>query len=878
MADEQLTFFGWFRPPGHTFAASGSVTAGRLAASVDLTVSDTDNPNDKRTRQLGYDLLGPGDVTGLRTGAVVRTYPSAGSRAVETDKAVYAELAAPDLPWRYTLDRPRDKALNPWLVLIVGTVDEVDVKGETVRLQPSVLDAHPLATSARLAHVETDTSGHTVARLISPRALAAERAHVAVIVPAFGDAGAPAWPSPAARPVDLPAYYSWTFETKASGDFAAIARRLHLVEPDPDLGSTTVHYSPLPTSAPMPVAGALTATGPTAATRPLPRPVATDLRQLTRPRGSANHPILGLPDLAGSWPSDGTTPAAPGWRDALLADYRARAVAGLGERAGIIHQDLLADQAGRIAGAYQETADRLRRLAAGLLASRSLWTRRVPGDRMRRLAFLGPALRDVLTATGPVVEAMEHPERALDRTLFSSAAQRVLRPRATVATGGPPRPLAADVGDTLPAAAAAPPPPVRSVPRSLHTDAFARATRRPALDDVVAPRPPALTRLRDVTTSLVQNLDRRDLDLDTAGFVDAHLTRVVDALSANREVPIVPLLNLLDSGQRLTSHTARFLAAALDAPADAGDLAAVANLVARPPAQPVTTAFDVAAASDAIRPAFDPTLPRPAMTDRVLAGVLDDGEVLAVPPLGSMEMAPDLDLPAWQFVRDDEPEWLLPGAGDLDDDTVVALTTNPAFVDTFLLGLNAQVVGELRFRNYPLIPGWTPVRTFWDRANAATADTDDDIVAVDTWTTLSPFGHPSHQTPSASSADLVVLFNSSLFREYPGTVVSLVPVGRDNGAPDWDGEPDFDHRLLPSFLGQISPDRTFFGFDLDPLLGAVHWVVLEETVTGRRFLNARSAPAAATAARNGADLAKASVSPPRRVMIRGDILLAGAGT
>ena len=86
----------------------------------------------------------------------MHTYPSPGAQNVEIDKAVYAELAAPDLPWRHTVDLPQGKALRPWIVLLVGTADEIEVDGSTVRLQPSVLDAHPLADSARGAHVEQD--------------------------------------------------------------------------------------------------------------------------------------------------------------------------------------------------------------------------------------------------------------------------------------------------------------------------------------------------------------------------------------------------------------------------------------------------------------------------------------------------------------------------------------------------------------------------------------------------------------------------------------------------------------------------------------------------------------------------------------------------
>ena len=108
MADPSLIFLGWVRPPGHELASGPGVTPGRLSASVSLTLSDVDHPADARTRHVAYDLIGPADVTGLRPGAVVRTYPSSGALAVEADKAVYAELAAADLPWRYTLDRPRE--------------------------------------------------------------------------------------------------------------------------------------------------------------------------------------------------------------------------------------------------------------------------------------------------------------------------------------------------------------------------------------------------------------------------------------------------------------------------------------------------------------------------------------------------------------------------------------------------------------------------------------------------------------------------------------------------------------------------------------------------------------------------------------------------
>jgi hypothetical protein len=870
-----LTFFGWWQPPGAAAVTSPATTAGRLSAALQLTASDVDHPSDKATRTVTYDLLGPGDVTGLTPGAVVHTYPSPGAQNIEIDKAVYAELGAADLPWRYTVDLPQGKALRPWIALLVGTAEEIEVAGATVRLQPSVLNAHPPADSARGAHVEQDAAGRAIARLISSRALEPDRDHVAVIVPAYTAAGAPAWATPAAGAVELTAYHHWTFHTRAGGDFAALARRLKLREAGPELGSSQVAYAPLPAASAMRVGGALVsaeAPPPDA----LPLDVAADVAALTAPLGDAAHPVLGLPDHAGPWPPAPPSPPPPGWRDDLHTDYRVRAVAGIGTQAAIVNQELLSREAGLLAGAYEEVADRLRRLALGLLASRSLWRRRVPSDAVRRLGMLGPALRNVLTGSGPVAQAMEHQDRALEGSLFSSAAQRALRRRGTDPAAPAPA-SGTGFGTALRRAAAAPPRRVRSVPQSIHTDAFARQAGRTALDDVLVMRAPRTSALATAARRLTTAFDRRGLDPDTVNFLNTRLGTVADQLAASRPVPILPLLGLVDTGgPRPSRERLRALGEALSVEPDSEDLAELGRLVSRVPAQPVETAYNLAGASNQIAPTFDPTVDRPSIVDRVLAGVDDAAGFVEAEPTSPVELKPDLDLPAWRFLRDNAPEWLLPGAGTLEPDSVIALTTNPAFVDAFLLGLNAQLVAELRFRNYPLIPAWTPVRTFWDRVNAATGGVEDDIVDIATWPPGSAFGAASHQTPSASSADLVVLFYSPLFREYPGTLVYLVPASRDaNGKLDWTKRPSFDSPQFPTFQGRISPDQTFFGFDLDPKLGSERWVVLEETVNGRRFFNAASKP---SAAHNGADLAADTVSAPRRVLIRGDILLGGAQT
>ena len=70
--------------------------------------------------------------------------------------------------------------LRPWLVLVVGTTgQEVIVDGATVRILNSALVAHPLVNSAGWAHVHA-IPGATIARILSPRQLAANTAYPAV--------------------------------------------------------------------------------------------------------------------------------------------------------------------------------------------------------------------------------------------------------------------------------------------------------------------------------------------------------------------------------------------------------------------------------------------------------------------------------------------------------------------------------------------------------------------------------------------------------------------------------------------------------------------------------------------------------------------------
>lgn len=882
MVDQlRLAFRGWSRSGVYGLVPSAVLDDGRLTARVDVTLRNQEPPNDVAVEQIAFDVLGPGDVLDLKQAALGLRMPAPGTDDFEETKCAYVELPAADLPWRYTPQLAVGAQLRPWLVLVTAKPGAGEVQlgsGATVTLAGPCLDEHDLDDSARWAHVHEDADhpGHPRARLLSPRNLDAETEYLAVLVPAFTAAGAPSWTA-ATTSVTLPAYGWWSFRTAEEGDFPTLAARLRPAEADATLGRAPLAYTPLADAAELSARGALAPIGGTDAA--VPGPVAADVQVLTTPLGDTRRPVVGLPVYGDVWVDD---PTATAWGAVFRQDPRHRAVAGLGLARGIDEQDLLADAAAAQAGALAAAGQRVRNLVAGLGAARGLWERRLPADPLRRLAVFGPALGRIMTPSGTVLSRATDRGRPLPAGLFSSAARRALRPgpnRVALAAPG-----AADPAAVIEAANRCPPPPARAPKGLPHTDGVADDTGVEPLDRAIETGVDGGGARFERLRHLVERFDRGPYSDRTAARFDSAMARVLARAEQGGDLQILALLAILDppAGRQPDEEELIRLLDRLDSEPDTGSLLELGRLVITAPPDRPCDPVDLVALAQGVADAIDPTVDRPFVVDRVLGGItgLDDQ------PLTPPELCPDLDIPAWQLLRDHAPDWLLPGAQQLAEDSVVAVETNPVFVDAFLLGLNTQTLGELRFRNIPIRTGCTPLRQFWSRTDPASETYLDDIVGVRAWPAGSTLGSPAHQTPAAASADLVVVFKSPLFRRYPTTLVYLTPAPLAGGQPDWDADPDFDQRLLPSFQGSITPDLTFFGFDLEPVRGALHWVVLEEPPQGFQFFNSARRPDgtampgfdAARIARfdgalDGAAFADAAFADPYRVMIRGEALI-----
>ena len=841
------TFYSRFEKALRTSATAAA--AGRLQGSTDVMLADVANPALTKIAKAPYELFGPGDVQRLAAGAITRRFPTPNTSDAEVTKVALVEFAAHDLPWRYTPELVGAHGLRPWIVLVVGQRAPGDIMlrpDGRVTLGLVAQSHHVLTDSAQWAHVQQVVGHDPIGRVVAPplsTTYSENAEYIACLVPAFTATGADSWNGSA--PVTCDLYDWWTFRTGPQGDFPELAAKLHKADLEAieqaggkRFGRAEVAYrrrtTPVSVTT-LPTAGALRLPPSGAAADPADAPPSGDiaaevsalsLRIVTSDgRGVVTAPRY---DAAFTNANAVGNPAANSWIEQLRADPRLRGAAGIGAWNAIEWQDKIADAAAAKAGDLAIARDRINHVAFGVEVSRSLWRRRLPADPVDRLAVLAPALaRLVTTAGASVLDTIAGRTPGLTRALLSSAARRALRP-------GPAR-----TARTADGAA-----PFGRVLRA--------ANQCPTRPDAAAIRPTGRGSAGAIKKAII----------DAAGGDDALADTILRALGDNPSPgKVAAALRALapgEDGKPDRNAVERFLRSEQFPDADRSMLEwpGWMNEHARPaPCQPV----DLDRLSKVVAAAIDPTVARPPAVKRVLS------TLPGIKHIGPVEIEPELDLPLWSFLSNRSPDWMLPGAGDLIDGDVVALATNPVFVESLLVGANYQATAELRWRNMPLVTRWSPLRKFWQRKS-----NDVDILPIKSWPDVAALGSAA-VVPPGRTAEAVVAFRTSLFRRYPATVVYLFPAPMNWGAP----KPKADlngGRVLPTFTGTIGPDITFFGFPVSPAALATHWVVLEEPPAGHRFFHQPVSPApraapAGVANDSSSNIAYVRFAVPVRVLI-----------
>ena len=823
-----VTFVSWRRRAGSKIGAAPE--AGRPVSQLVVKADDTSGGHAEAT--VPFALHGPGDVSGLMPGAIVSRYPRPGQTDAETDYCPYVELAVSDLPWRYSPVGADAAGMRPWLALLVLQPAEILARqGGSVRVSAAALAAHDVGDVS--AHVQRD-SGHEVGRVLAQRTLSIDRDYRAFLVPRYDHDGAPRWDGGQDR--TIPVYDEWAFHTAEAGKFETLAEQLHPADQLADFGRINVSVGDAADER-VNVRGALTGILDTMDPPP-PAAAASRLATLLEFDPDAGVPghVAGFdtdgrryvrpPTYGEAWQADASVGAPPaGWVDQLATDPTHRVVAGLGLQAGIDLQDEITEAAGDRFGAAAAANQRIAGLVAGLAVSKSLWDRRLPLDRDGRLRLLGLAAGRILAkgddgATRPLLDHATGPGRTLPAGLFSTAALRILRPGA------------ARLRHALPGAT-----------NLIEVANKPRPTVRRPDDAPGDPRHSDGAASGDALVAFVRS--------DTGGL----LIGQADVATGDDLGPALVQANV--------DMTPEFRAAL-------GRLGRFGAEVERAVPRPA----DLGALDDALVRAFDPHND-PVAVRRVRATIKPDD----VQPLAPREPCPDLDLPAWRYLRDAKREWLLPGASTLADGEVVGLASNPVFADAFLVGWNTQALGELRWRDLRPATGCTPLRRFWDRSATAPGGAygaDTDIVGIAEWVLhpgeiadrrAAPLGDASHTPSGESGRHLVVAFHTDLFRRYPSTLVYLA-----KPAPPADPTAvTLQNRILPAFVAQITPKLVLFAFAVPPEALEEHWVAVEQQPPGIRFDRTQDPHGGKTSAERSA----AMLVRPVRVLLAGTALVSG---
>jgi hypothetical protein len=216
-------------------------------------------------------LLGPGDIVGLDTRTIVRTFPQPNDNNAEAGFLCYLDFDQVDLPWRYTpaTNAAGTDQLRPWLTLVVlaegtefdPTNDVRPPQGDEKLPQLNIghagllpdltqvwawahVQGQQAQTDSDLAKTISGAPGALVARLMSPRNLMQKTAYTAFLVPTFRggvlagqgqdtsgtDGLALAWQGTGTPPLQLPVYHSWRFQTGSVSSFQQAVSELSPVE------------------------------------------------------------------------------------------------------------------------------------------------------------------------------------------------------------------------------------------------------------------------------------------------------------------------------------------------------------------------------------------------------------------------------------------------------------------------------------------------------------------------------------------------------------------------------------------------------------------------------------------------------------------------
>ncbi len=775
------SFLSWLRsglaasittPAVDGLASSDTTT---IAVKVNLQASGqaslTENVQSPALR-----LRGPGEVTGIDPALITRREPQPGSGDAESNYLALIEFSAPDFPWRYTPAAPSAERLQPWIVLVV--VEEREgiwlETGATSRLpvlhvDDAARELPDLRQSWAWAHVQADcdlaggvsaaldaTPEAFHARLLCPRRLLAKRSWLACLVPTF-EAGRRAGLGEA---LGTNLGLSWDAAQGGSVNLPVYSYWRFQTGPSGDFESLVRRLKPRELSA------------------------GTGLRDLdiSAPGGGLPAVPGALISYQGALVSTDSQPRAwpPKQKRDLKNALRKTLNADLARGALPVDYDALRDDppVGPPAYAYQQAGEQ----SIPTEGKAPLWFEELNTEPQNRSA----------AALGAAVVRRDQ-EALMARAWEFAAGTRKANQLLARAR------LAAEVTQKT-----------RLRLESLSDERFVQLAS-PAMARL--PHSPGQTILGALAGSalpdgLLSGTFRR-LTHSTPGFLKLEQGKPVAATETLTQAALAEPV----------AFTAQWATVKSPLNADVEDLVATSAAeravgAATPPRRVgiILTPYNGNAApalslAQKTRAALDPVNALRALVAARISGLAAPADQ---PLPARARIQPRFSTAMYQRLAALSVEYLVPGVGDIPDDTLGLLENNPAFIESFLAGLNHEMGRELQWREYPAHLDDTWFQYFWQGGPGAAPD----VLPIRQWSGTAGLG--KHAPPGAPQASLVLLVRSALLLRYPNLRLYAVEAA-------WEKQAGRSVRVeavngavkSPCFAATLGSGLCVFGFELE---------------------------------------------------------------
>ncbi len=751
-----------------------------VAVSVNYHASGTGDDADGAVQSPAIRLRGPGEVVGIASDLITRHDPEIGTDDAESNYLALIEFSAADLPWRYTPAAASQGRLQPWIALVVveeregvwletGLANRLPVLhvDDIARELPDLNQCwawahvqadHDLAGGVAAAYAEQPEAFRS--RLLCPRHLQINRSWLACVVPTFesgrlaGLGENPetdtllAWDTSATGELRLPVYHYWRFQTGKKGDIELLMRRLKPRELPETVGRRDLDISN--------PGGGL----------PIIRNVTISYQgALVSTTGSA------LP-----WPKEPRALLKTALRKLLNAEIVSKTTPS--------HYDALRDDP--VVGPPAYAAPQAGTRVVPEEGATPVWFGELNTEPQHRtVAGLGAAVirndQEALMAKAwDFAAGAKEANPILNRSRTAWEVARRARPRFDTLSDEMLVQIAAPAmarlqyssTQTVKGAATG-----SALPSGLLSGAFRRLTHSVNGFIKTTPSDRVPTTASITKTAITDTLDFVGTWATVKSPINADVDDVESSLRQPRAARI--LVNNLDIPWRVEVVTIPY----------SGNVDPVKSLASKTSA------------------ALDPMGMIKTMVEARITGLSptrdqDVPDRLAVRPKFTNAM--------YRRLSALSVEYLVPGVGDIPNDTVGLLETNPPFIEAYMAGLNYEMGREFLWREFPARLDDTWFQHFWEGGKGGA----NDILQIRNWSDKTALGkHAPAATPQAS---LVLLIRSAILKRYPDIRVYATEAA-------WKVEDGIYSRIeaengvvkTPIFSAQLTTDITVFGFELE---------------------------------------------------------------